>query len=103
MGEWHNVMKAEDLWEDEMACVSVNGTRLLLVNSGGELRAYKGICPHQMTELTEDDFEPEEALIICPSHQWEFDALSGKSVNPKDSELTRYDIDVRDGDVWVRI
>lgn len=103
MGSWHEVMKADALWEDEMACVEAGGAKLLLVNAGGELRAYSAICPHQMTELSAEDFDPEERRILCPSHQWEFDALNGTGINPTGSELKRYDVELRDGAIWVRI
>jgi toluene monooxygenase system ferredoxin subunit len=103
MTDWHEVMKADDLWEDEMACATANGTKLLIVNAGGELRAYKAQCPHQMTELTEEDFDPEEKRILCPSHQWEFDALSGDSINPTGEELTRYKVELRDGVIRVLV
>lgn len=51
---------------------------LLVWPQGGELRAYRGRCPHADMPLTEATFNGQ--TITCPHHQWGFDAASGKCV-----------------------
>ncbi len=51
---------------------------LLLWPAGGELKAYRGRCPHADVPLEGSTFNG--AVITCPHHQWGFDATSGKCV-----------------------
>lgn len=51
---------------------------LLLWPKGGELKAYRGRCPHADLPLTGAGFNGK--IVTCPHHQWGFDAGSGKCV-----------------------
>ncbi|MGJ4956103.1 Rieske 2Fe-2S domain-containing protein [Bradyrhizobium sp. HKCCYLRH2015] len=51
---------------------------LLLWPRGGELKAYRGRCPHADVPLMEATFDGR--TITCPHHQWGFDATHGKCV-----------------------
>jgi toluene monooxygenase system ferredoxin subunit len=71
-----------------MEAVEVAGKKVLLVNVGGDVRAYENRCPHQAWALDEGDFDGE--TIICTRHMWEFDAGTGQGVNPNNCRLTVY-------------
>ena len=51
---------------------------LLVWPTGGELKAYRGRCPHADMPLNDAIFK--EQTITCPHHQWGFDCASGKCV-----------------------
>lgn len=51
---------------------------LLVWPAGGELKAYRGRCPHADMPLTDAVFDGQK--VICPHHQWGFDCASGKCV-----------------------
>ncbi|XUM24295.1 Rieske 2Fe-2S domain-containing protein [Bradyrhizobium oligotrophicum S58] len=51
---------------------------LLLWPRGGELKAYRGRCPHADVPLTDATFDGR--TITCPHHQWGFDGVNGKCV-----------------------
>lgn len=51
---------------------------LLLWPAGGELKAYRGRCPHADMPLTDATFDGK--AVLCPHHRWGFDAGSGKCV-----------------------
>jgi toluene monooxygenase system ferredoxin subunit len=51
---------------------------LLVWPTGGELKAYRGRCPHGDMPLNDAIFK--EQTITCPHHQWGFDCVSGKCV-----------------------
>lgn len=95
------VLHAEDLWEGEMTQVEIAGSPVLLVNVGGEVRAYAGLCPHQDTPLATGTFENE--TIICASHLWEFDAKTGEGVNPTGCRLQSYLVKIEDGAICVEV
>lgn len=93
------VCAAEELWVGEMLECRVGPRRVLLLNVEGELRAYDGVCPHQAVPLAEGDFDGR--TLVCRAHHWEFDAASGRSVNPSGQCLRRFPVQVVDGQVLV--
>jgi toluene monooxygenase system ferredoxin subunit len=99
---WHETMQFDDLWEGDMAPVDVQGTKVLLVNVDGEVRAYQNRCPHQASALDEGDFDG--ATLTCARHMWQFDAASGQGVNPDDCSLNSYPCEVgEDGMIRVDV
>lgn len=51
---------------------------LVVWPSGGELKAYRGRCPHADMPLNDAVFDGQ--MVVCPHHQWGFDCASGKCV-----------------------
>jgi len=91
------VCTLDDLWEGEMESFTVDGHDILLVCAdGGEIKAFQGICPHQDIPLVEGKFDGKK--VICRAHLWQFDASTGKGINPDDCALAEYPVKV-DGDV----
>jgi toluene monooxygenase system ferredoxin subunit len=65
--------------EGGMGMFKAGKKRVLLVwPEGGELKAYRGRCPHADVPLDEATFNG--TTVTCPHHQWGFDATSGKCV-----------------------
>jgi toluene monooxygenase system ferredoxin subunit len=84
----------DDLWEGDMTAVSVDGVPVLLVNVDGEVRAYANRCPHQASALDEGDLDG--ATLTCAKHLWEFNAVTGRGINPDDARLVPYRCRVAD-------
>lgn len=94
------VCTVDDVWEGEMEAFTVNGQEILLVCAeGGEIKAFQGICPHQDIALSEGRFEGGK--LICRAHLWQFDAKSGKGVNPSDCALAVYPVRIEGDNVYV--
>lgn len=51
---------------------------LLVWPEGGELKAFRGRCPHADVPLNEATFSGQ--VVTCPHHQWGFNVASGKCV-----------------------
>ena len=51
---------------------------LLVWPAGGELKAYRGRCPHADMPLNDATFNGQ--TVTCVHHQWGFDSISGKCV-----------------------
>jgi len=96
------VIEADALWDGEMESFDVGNDEVLVLKVDGEIRAYDGICPHQSASLVEGELEA--GVLTCRVHEWQFDALSGASVNPKGSCLLRHDVRITgEGMVEVRL
>ncbi|MFF4597302.1 Rieske 2Fe-2S domain-containing protein [Amycolatopsis sp. NPDC001319] len=99
---WHSTGAEEDLWAGEMSYWQLpGGTPVLLVNVDGRIRAYQGMCPHQENTLEDADFDA--GVITCPAHLWEFDATDGAGINPANTRLREYPVEIRAGEVFVRV
>lgn len=95
-----DIVDVDSLWDGEMESFDVGETEVLILKVSGEIRAYDGICPHQSFSLVEGQLE--EGVLTCRAHGWEFDALTGTSINPRGNALTRYDHQIEDGMIRVR-
>ncbi|WP_034996630.1 Rieske 2Fe-2S domain-containing protein [Beijerinckia mobilis] len=51
---------------------------LLVWPKGGELKAYRGRCPHADMPLDNTTFDGKK--VTCLIHNWGFDAVNGKCV-----------------------
>ncbi|UCV07084.1 Rieske 2Fe-2S domain-containing protein [Dechloromonas denitrificans] len=94
------VCTLDDLWEGEMESFNIEGQEILLVCAeGGDIKAFQGICPHQDIPLIEGKFDGQK--IICRAHLWQFDACTGKGINPDDCVLAEYPVRMDGDDVLV--
>lgn len=73
----------------EIAVFNVNGTFYALENS----------CPHQGGPIAGAWLEGAE--VTCPWHGWCFDVRSGKMTLGDFARITRFAVQVRDGDLYV--
>ena len=96
---WRAVMSAADLWEGELTGVQLGGRNIVLVNVGGEIRAYEDRCPHLGFQLSEGDLDGR--TLTCANHQWEFDVLTGRGTNPGNCRLTVFGTRVREGQIEI--
>jgi toluene monooxygenase system ferredoxin subunit len=92
-------MPAADLWAGELTGVRLGEKKIVLVNVGGEIRAFADRCPHLGFQLSEGDIEGR--TLTCANHGWEFDALTGRGTNPGNCQLTVFDTRVRDGQIEI--
>jgi nitrite reductase/ring-hydroxylating ferredoxin subunit len=97
---YERVCDEGELWDGEMAAFNVAGEEVLLVRLDGCYRAYQGACPHQSVRLAEGALEG--ATLTCRGHLWQFDARSGRGINPIASRLACYAVKIEAGSVWVR-
>lgn len=94
------VCTLDDLWEGEMEPFTVNGHEIVVVCAeGGEIKAFQGVCPHQDIALAEGQFDGKK--LICRAHLWQFDAATGKGINPDDCALAEYPVKIDGDDVYV--
>lgn len=80
---------------------SIDGQPVLLVNIDGVIRAYADWCPHQRSRLSMGSLEGR--VLICASHHWQFDAVTGHGINPRDACLTSIAVRVTEGEILVDI
>ena len=75
---------------------------LLVWPTGGDLKAYRGRCPHADMPLSDAAFDGK--IVSCPHHQWGFDCTSGKCVTHLvRNALHPYDLRVEGDEIQVDV
>ena len=88
-------------------------------NLGGEFRAYRNRCPHQLGPACEGvvsgtlmgsvdtNWETEWVLegrvLLCPWHQVEFDLDTGERIRGRGERLRSYRVEVENGELYVHV
>jgi toluene monooxygenase system ferredoxin subunit len=98
---FHKALARESLWQGEMLPLEVAGRRLILIDVGGEVRAFEDRCPHQGVPLSRGRLQGH--VLTCWAHHWQYDARTGCGINPQGVELRRLPVEVRGGDIWVEV
>lgn len=87
-----------DLADDEIKAVAE--AKAIVLRSGGELRAYVNVCPHQGLPL--DSGVCAGGSISCAWHGLTFDALTGEGRSSEKVTLTPLPVRVEAGRIWIR-
>ncbi|MCC6177752.1 MAG: Rieske (2Fe-2S) protein [Chloroflexi bacterium] len=87
---------------DTMRVFEVDGFRIVVVNSAGELYALDNQCPHLGGPL--DRGTCDDGIITCPWHGWRFNVRTGRAVWPAGVwGAARFPLKVEDDEVYVRV
>jgi nitrite reductase/ring-hydroxylating ferredoxin subunit len=96
--ELFEVGKSETVPENEKLAVEFKNTRVLIVRSGGRLRAFSARCPHDGYRM--DDGYHDDCALYCPGHGREFDIRTGTSAL-KRYRLAMFNVCEKDGTIFV--
>lgn len=104
----HHLVRAcpeSEVVEGQLAYVENEGRHFLLTRVGGELRAYRNLCKHQF--LVMEDCDVDDDSFQCPYHTVRYFLANGEVKDDSGfmgvEALTRYETEVRDGDVWMAV
>lgn len=92
--------RLDDLRDSRFEVAAVDRTLVLVVwPEGGAPRAFQGFCPHKREPLGEATFTG--STLVCPYHDWVFDAADGRCTDGKPCRLAEYPLRVEGNDVLV--
>ena len=98
---WRDVFAEDDLVAGRMFNVNIGRHSILLTRTPQGISALQNVCPHERCYLHEGTLE--DGAIVCAGHQWRFDACTGQGLRPRNARLSRYDVLVHDGRVYVAL
>lgn len=98
-----SVCSKDAVTEGGMGLFHVGKKSVLLVwPTGGELKAYRGRCPHADMPLEANCFDGKK--VVCHIHQWGFDGGTGKCVtHAHHSALHPYAVQVQGDEILVDV
>ena len=99
--DYADVAHLDDVMPGGMRQADLEGTVILLLRDGDDVRAVAGTCPHAGAPLAEGVRHGDR--IICPWHKAAFCAATGAVLDPPAVDaLQRYDVRVEHGRVLVK-
>ena len=98
-----DLLGVDEVPDGTMHMAWVDGTdQVLVVNTGGTIRAMQGICSHEYFEL-DKGFLTRDSLT-CALHMSRFDMETGDALDPPaELPLLMYPVTVEDGRVLIDI
>jgi 3-phenylpropionate/trans-cinnamate dioxygenase ferredoxin subunit len=98
-----DLLGVDELPDGTMRLVWVDGADpVLVVNSGGRIRAMQGTCSHEYFEL--DKGFLTGGSLTCALHLSRFDLATGDALDPPaELPLAMYDVVVEDGRILIEV
>jgi nitrite reductase/ring-hydroxylating ferredoxin subunit len=115
------VAKVGDIADRDRRVVADGDLEVGVFRLGDDYFAWENNCPHmggpvcqgkimnRVNEVIDDgkkshgfEFVDADVHIICPWHGFEFNIRTGVHPGESSTRLTKYDVLVRDGDIYVR-
>ena len=97
----HRVIEAEEMWNGDVVAAVAGGTRLVLVKVDGVVHAYADRCAHLGQPLSQGSLVG--GVLTCAAHHWQYDATTGKGINPATACIARFPLTVEDGHIFVEL
>lgn len=98
---WRKVAAVERLQEGVPFGARLGARAVVLVSSGGRVRAVGGECTHYGAPLAKGRLQGH--VLTCPWHTARFDIQTGQAMSPPAlDDLARYETKVEAGNVYVR-
>jgi naphthalene 1,2-dioxygenase system ferredoxin subunit len=76
--KWVAVCPRRNVTPAEMVAEEVDDREIVLVDVGGEVFAFDGICTHALGYLDQGELDGYE--VLCPLHEGRFDVRTGAVV-----------------------
>jgi 3-phenylpropionate/trans-cinnamate dioxygenase ferredoxin component len=98
-----DLLAVDEVPDGTMKMAWVDGTdQVLVINTGGELRAVQGICTHEYFEL--DKGFLTAGTLTCALHLSRFDLSSGEPIDPPaELPLEIYPVVIEGGRVLIEV
>jgi len=80
MGKFVKVATTDEMAEQPVKCVEVDGKNIALFDVQGEIFALSDTCTHRGGPLSEGELEG--TTVTCPWHGAEFDVRTGGVLGP---------------------
>jgi len=97
---WRTACRLDDVPPGGMKeCALEGGTKVLVVNAGGEYFAYQALCPHETVPLEQGIHDG--SILTCLEHLWQFDVRTGAPLGDAETGLTSFRVKNESGTLHV--
>ncbi len=100
MADYVKVASTDDLSPGDLLLVDLDGDRVVLANSDGQIYALAELCTHAECPLSEGELDGEE--LVCPCHGSRFNVKTGDVLSlPANEPLAVYNVQIEGSDVLI--
>ncbi len=92
---------ADDLWLGEMRPLQVQGRAVVLIRQDDGVCAFLDRCAHQGFPISRGRLAG--GVLTCAAHEWQYDAHTGRGINPQAAALTCLPVEIRGDQIWIDI
>jgi 3-phenylpropionate/trans-cinnamate dioxygenase ferredoxin subunit len=101
MSEFEHVASVDELPPEGRLSILVDDVPALLIRIGEEFFAVEDVCSHDGQPLTNGPIA--NCSITCPRHGARFDLRTGQpQCMPATEPIATFEVQIRDGDIFVR-
>lgn len=98
---YQRVAMLSELWSGDLVGAIVDGVRVVVVRLGDRVHAYEDRCAHLGVELSRGTLAGH--VLTCSAHHWQYDATTGRGINPATACLKPFVTKIEDGVVYVDV
>jgi nitrite reductase/ring-hydroxylating ferredoxin subunit/(2Fe-2S) ferredoxin len=98
---WKRACRRDEVAANAMKQVSVDGTDVLLIDTGEAVFACQAMCPHEMVPLEQGVHDG--VALTCLEHLWQFDIKTGAPLGDAECGLTTYPVKEEAGTLYVEV
>lgn len=95
------VSPADEIPEGERKIIEVDGLSIGIFHHKGGWIALRNYCLHRAGPVCTGPLEGD--TLVCPWHGYQYDITSGKLLMDPSVTLERYPVEIREGQVYLRI
>ena len=95
------VAPASEISNGKRKIIEVDGVSIGVFHHKGQWVALHNSCLHRGGPVCEGKLE--EDTVTCPWHGYQYNVHDGKLLFDPSAHLTRYPVEIRDGDVYIRV
>ena len=101
MSDFRTVARVDEVPDGSLKSVQIEGTSIVLANSGGRIYALQDRCSHEEYPLSAGELSNGE--VTCVLHGARFDLATGAPrALPAVRPVRTYEVRVEDGEIQVR-
>lgn len=94
--------RVEALEPGRLLAKQVGEIAIAVFRSGDAFHAFEDRCPHRGARLSAG-IVYDGCKVACPDHGWSIDIPTGRVEAPEQGQVRRFEVEVREGWVWVRM
>ena len=98
---WTRACRRDEVPASGMKQVTVDGTDVLLIDTGDAVFACQAMCPHEMVPLEQGVHDG--AALTCLEHLWQFDIKTGAPMGDAECGLKMFPVKEEAGTLYVEV
>ena len=96
---FRRVAPIADVWNGDLLAITLDGIKVVVVKIDDEVHAYEDRCAHLGAQLSSGTLAGN--VLTCAVHHWQYDATTGRGINPASACLKRFTVKIEAGVIYV--